>query len=350
MLCAQNDGKWYRYYNQDSTKIGFKDQNGQVKIPPKFEPYPIDSVFDNVTVVTEIKSDSSYTSYYLNKNNKIFGRDSVYIYDFTFPKESQGKIHFREPKSYKAGFFDLDGNIVIPPIYDEVTPFHNGLSLVLYGARLQCIDEDVQDIKDCEHVVWKGGKQYMINAKNERIFEVPKQKDYSYTIDYSMLKVNENVDQDVYTSYIGKDGNTYSFYSPEKDFRKWLADVFLKDFKLHGTVEDKYFYDYVAVNKRIDDQRYTIWVNYRKEEIPQQDRQNIDKIINGVLKHSYEEIVDYEEYNDLEYDKEQNPIINLQDAITVSYLPRPQGDYGAENNFQFTKINGTFYITSIPTN
>ena len=50
---GQKDMNWYAFYNSDSTKIGYKDAEGKVKIEPKFETYFAEKVFKNVIIVSE---------------------------------------------------------------------------------------------------------------------------------------------------------------------------------------------------------------------------------------------------------------------------------------------------------
>lgn len=350
LMQAQTDTKWYAFYNRDSTKIGFKDVAGQVKIQPKFEGYGISTVFDNVIAVGEKLTSGRMTTYYLNKKGKRFGRDSVNIKDFSYPRESEGKISFRDRQTDKVGFFDAGGRVVIPATYDEASDFHNNLSLVLYGAQRWCYDDTSKDLKDCEHIGWKGGKQFIINTKNERLFEVPQQKDFSFTIDYSRSKINEDVDPNVYTSYKGRDGNTYSFYSPERDFSKWLKTVFLEDFKKHGTVQTKYYYDVIAVADNVDPQAKTAWRNYPKSQISEDTFKQVDFIFNNVVNGSLDEFISWEDHNELTFAQNISPELDFKNTITITYLPRADGDVSADNSIQFTKIDGQFYITSIPKN
>lgn len=350
LMQAQTDNKWYAFYNRDSTKIGFKDVAGQVKIQPKFEGFEMAAVFDNVIAVGEKPALGRMTTYYLNKKGKTFGRDSVYFKDFSYPVESEGKISFRDRESGKVGFFDADGRIVIPAIYDEATDFHNNLSLVLYGAQRWCYDDTSKDLKDCEHIGWKGGKQFIINPKNERLFEIPQQKDFSFTIDYSRSKVNEKVDPEIYTSYQSRDGNTYSFYSPEKDFSKWLKTIFLRDFKKHGKVQAKYFYDLIAVADNMDPKAKTAWRNYYKSEISEDTFKYLNNIFINVVNGSFDGFVRWEGHNELIFAQNLTPELDFKNTITITYLPRADGDVSAKNSIQFTKIDGQFYITSIPKN
>ncbi len=54
---AQKKELWYKFYNADSTLAGFKDANGVVKIEPKFQPFFLHGVFENIISVNEKQGD-----------------------------------------------------------------------------------------------------------------------------------------------------------------------------------------------------------------------------------------------------------------------------------------------------
>lgn len=94
---SQEDTNWYGFYNSDSTKIGYKDAKGNVRIEPKFESAMTETnLFKDVIVAWEYAKNYSGEKYYLNKEGKKFGKDSIYVFDFSFAEESEGKIKFRD--------------------------------------------------------------------------------------------------------------------------------------------------------------------------------------------------------------------------------------------------------------
>src|SRR5206468_2695683 len=96
------------------------------------------------------------------KNGKKTGRDSVYLWDFTYDHEQEGKIRFRDKKTDKVGFFNKEGKIVIPAVYNDAGPFNNGLALVIHDGKRTCAD------KSCEHWSWNGINA-LINTHNKII-------------------------------------------------------------------------------------------------------------------------------------------------------------------------------------
>lgn len=345
---GQKDTNWYAFYNSDSTKIGFKDAEGKIKIEPKFETYITHNVFKNVIAVIEYVPEEKFKTYYLNKNGKIFGENSVYMAgtsDFAEdPIEYEGIIKYRSPTTGKVGFFDYNGNVVIPPKYDDLTNFHVGIARGLRGATWpKCIENS----HDCEHLWWEGGKVFAINVKGEELFELP--EIYSDETDYKKVITNKKVDSDIYTSYKGKDGNIYSFCKPKREFDKWFETVFIPDFKKNKTVLPKYFYELISVDDNDDPQSNSAWKNHHVMDYLKKNQKQIDEIFTQFVSGIYEKNVYWEISSSFLYFPEnQLPKEDLSNNTTISFLARAPNDYSTTNSFQFTKIGDSFYITSAP--
>lgn len=74
---SQSSDVWTSFPNKDTTLIGFKDKNGTIKIAPKFTGFTIAGKFENIIAVSEDEN-GKWKSYYLTKQGKIVGRDSLY--------------------------------------------------------------------------------------------------------------------------------------------------------------------------------------------------------------------------------------------------------------------------------
>ncbi len=346
---GQEDTNWYAYYNTDSTKIGYRDAKGNVKIEPKFNPFATEQIFKEVIAVSEIISENKHQSYYLNKKGKKFGIDSTYLFDFEYATFNDGKIKFHDYKTDRVGFFDANGKVIIPAIYNDAGDFREGIVRVLIGAKRWCYDTNSEKSENCEHYGWKDGRNIMINNKNEELFEIPEKKDYSYTLDYSKFKVNEKTDPDIYTSYKGNDGNIYSFYSPERDFNKWFYTVFIPDFEKHNTILPKYFYELISVSDNDHPKEYTAWKNHKKDEYMKNNITWINDIFKKVSEKKFQALSSWEWLTNYSYFPENElPKQNLKDNTVISLTCREENDYSAQNTFQFTKIGNSFYITSAP--
>src|SRR3954464_8656370 len=104
-LSAQDKDTWVSFWDKDTTHIGFKDKNGNIKIAPKFMGLTFANKFDDIIVVSE-EVNETWKSYYLTKTGKIVGRDSLYIFDNSPDCENEGFIRFKDPKTDKMGLFN----------------------------------------------------------------------------------------------------------------------------------------------------------------------------------------------------------------------------------------------------
>lgn len=221
---GQATNVWIRFYDTTTELSGYKDLKGNIKIPAKYDNFTRADTFHNIIAVTE-KIDSSYKSYYLLKDGRKVGQDSVFMFDFTYDCESEGKILFKDNKKDRVGFFDKNGLAIIPAIYNAASPFHNGLAIALKNAKRSCWGEN-EDTLNCEHLSWKGGETVLINDKNEILVDSLK-GDLSI-INWYSLKINDpSGDTSIWVSLKGNRGKVYSFVNYEKEFTKWFYSKFL---------------------------------------------------------------------------------------------------------------------------
>ncbi|WP_312078766.1 WG repeat-containing protein [Chryseobacterium sp.] len=346
---SQEDRNWYVFYNSDSTKFGYKDSQGNIKIEPKFESFSSEPVFKKVVAVVERINEKDTQEYYLNKAGKKFGIDSTYMFDFEYAKEAEGKIKFRDPKTEKVGFFDIDGNIIIPAQYNDARDFSNGLAIVIKNAHKKHWNEDKEHNDGCDHWSWNGGKTYAINSEGKELFEIPKIENNLFSIDYSKVKINENVDSEIFTSYKGIDGNIYSFSSPEKDFKKWFETIFLADFRKNKTIRPEFFYDLISVADNNNPNEQTAWKNHKKSEYLKTKIKHLNTIINNVVNDKLEMISYWDTLSNHSYFPiNETPKDDLSSNTVLSVSFRKKNDFSTDSDFQFTKIGQSFYITSAP--
>lgn len=223
-LSGQSNNTWTSFWNKDTTLIGYKDQNGVVKIEPKFTGFTSAGKFENIIAVTE-EIDGSWKSYYLTKTGKIVGRDSLYIFDNGFDCESEGFIRFRDSKTDKVGMFNSTGNIVIPAIYNDLTRVRNGMIVGLKGAEKKYWDEDKHS--GCNHFSWTGGQEVLIDTSNNILVE---NFSYDNSLNFFTLEKTKTPHPDTTRkSFLSKDDNYYSFVDFEKEFRQWITKELLSD-------------------------------------------------------------------------------------------------------------------------
>ena len=221
---GQSQDIWVRFYDTTTEKSGYKDLKGNIKIAARFDGFTRADTFHHIIAVNETV-DSSYKYYYLLKNGRKVAEDSVFMFDFTFDCESEGKIIFYDRKKDRVGFLDKNGNAIIPAIYNYVLPFRNGLAIAHRNAKRKCWDKSA-DTTSCEHLGWGGGETILINEQNEVLAD-------SLNIDLSSInwysiKVNDaGVDTSLYVNIKGRNNTTYSFVDYDKEFKKWFYNVFL---------------------------------------------------------------------------------------------------------------------------
>lgn len=351
-LWAQKDTKWYIFYNKDSSKIGYKDVDGNIKIPAKYSPSLASEDFDKVIAVIEHDENNDWKHFYINKNLKKFGQDSVYIFDYTFANESEGKIKFRDRKTDNVGYFDIDGKVVIPAKYNDAHDFHNGIAIVREGGEKRCENNKEYNVNDpgCEHWSYVGATTYAINTKNQKLFEIQEDVSFYSALDIDNPKINDkNINPNFYKTYQGSDGNSYSYLIPEKEFQQWFDQVFMADFKKNKTVLPKYYYDYISVDDNNDQKYDTAWSNHQKTKFLSRNSKYVDKDFAKVLSKQFDLNPSWEkEMNNLYFPENIKADPKLRENIVISCLVRSSKDSSGHNSYQFTKIGNSFYITSVP--
>lgn len=229
---AQNNDIWVSFPNKDTTQIGFKDKNGVIKIEPKFTGFTIAHKFENIIAVTE-EENGKWKSYYLTKSGKIIGRDSLYVFDNGPDCENEGFIRFTDRKTDKMGMFNGEGKIAIPAEYSNLTKVKNGMFIGLKDAKKEM---------DGEHFFWTGGKEFLIDSNNKILIEnFPYNDDLNF---YSLEKAKEKSKDEIRESFLGVDGQYYSFISFNKEFKTWLKNTLLTD--LSKTNLEKHSFDKIT--------------------------------------------------------------------------------------------------------
>jgi len=234
-IYIQEDSSWTAFWNDDSTLIGFKDQNGHTRIEPKYMGFTTARKFDKIIAVME-QSNSKHDTYYLTKTGKIVGRDNTYIFDNRPDCESEGFIRFRDKKTDKVGMYNSKGEIVIPAEYNDLTNVRNGLVVALKGAKKRYSDGNKHS--GCNHFSWVEGKEYVIDTNNQIIIDNFK---YNSSLDFFSLKIEHEPIQDANRqSFLGVDGRYYSFIDYKKEFQAWLNFAILYSFSREKLIENSY--------------------------------------------------------------------------------------------------------------
>jgi len=244
---AQNNDIWTSFPNKDTTLIGFKDKNGVIKIEPKFTGFTTARKFENIVAVSEEKN-GKWESYYLTKAGKIVGRDSLFVFDNSPDCENEGFIRFTDRKTDKMGMFNAEGKIAIPAEYSNLTKAKNGIFIGL---------KDASKVMDGEHFFWKGGKEFLIDINNKILIEnFPYNDDLNF---YSLEKSKEPNKSPIRDSFLGVDGQYYSFINFDKEFKFWFENTLLKN--LSKANLEKHSFDKIVYWKEPDG-----WINSSKDK------------------------------------------------------------------------------------
>lgn len=218
---------WTAFWDEENYKLGFMDNNGEIKIAPKFMGMTQAREFKHIVAVMEEK-DGGYEAYYLLKNGKKIENVNMFVFDNSFDCESDKKIRFRDKETDAMGYLDEEGNIAIPPIYNTGQPFVNGFASVIKGASLFCHDgKPYTSTNRCEHPEWKGGKQLIINENNEIVINGSY---LGYDLDrYSASISDKPSDIEHVESFRAVEGKYYNFINTTKHFEKWFTENILSD-------------------------------------------------------------------------------------------------------------------------
>lgn len=249
-MLGQSNDTWISFTNKDTTLIGYKDKNGVVKIEPKFSTlFTNAKKFENIIAVTE-EINGKWNSYYLTKQGRVVGRDSLYTFETSFDCENEGFIRFRDPKTDKTGMFNKTGDIIIPAEYNYLSRATNGMIIALKGAEKKYSE-------DGEHYRWIGGQEFLIDTNNTILidnFKVDENLNF-----FSLEKTKTPHSDTLRKSFLAKDGSYYSFIDFEKEFKQWI-----KKELLNGLTKERLIsisYDTITWESQDD------WAKTKKEKL-----------------------------------------------------------------------------------
>jgi hypothetical protein len=232
---AQADHSWTAFISEDSGLTGFKDQNGRIRIKPKFAGFTIAKKFDKIIAVMEEKNGKNEL-YYFTKSGKIVQRGNLYLFDNSPDCESEGFIRFRDRKTDKAGLLNGEGKIVIPAVYNDLTNVRNGFIIALKGAKK--IFLDANEPSGCNHSTWIDGEKFLIDTRNKIII---RNFDSESNLDVFSLTIASEPSRDIRRqNFPGVDGRYYSFVDYKKEFQQWLFSNPIENLSMDKLIEYSY--------------------------------------------------------------------------------------------------------------
>ncbi|MDR2595426.1 MAG: WG repeat-containing protein [Fibromonadaceae bacterium] len=312
-VSEQDNDIWTAFYGDSNliNLIGYKDKKGNIKIELKFLRTSSDE-FDKIIAVEEY--DGERKNYFLTKEGRVFGIDSVYFFDNVIHHQCEGFFNFIDRKTYFIGMFDRNGNVVIPADYNYLDIVKNGMLLALKGAKKECLDEY------CEHNEFVGGKVMLIDTLNNVLIENFSERDdsgkYLGDLDFFSVEKSKVPHSDTTrVSYLAKDGSYYSFTIFEREFKQWLLNDLLANLTLEKLID--------ASNDTIK-QFITDNFELLKKEL--------SLILNSDTKYSI--FVEYP----------FNPCGNISPNIKLRISHK---DSGEQNYFEFSRINSRYKLTDV---
>ncbi len=294
-LKGQSDSTWFMFIDKSTDLIGYKNSQGIIKIEPKFTYLTQQKIFKNIMPVYEKTSNSEdgTSKYYLLKNGKKLGKDSLYLGEYFLDCENENKIRFRDPQTDKVGYFDKNGHVVIPAIYSEATSFHNGLALTIRDGKRMCWDgREYSKQNPCEHWSWVG-RNLLINDNNEVLLDSIDLNKFQ-NIDFYSLQINPKNRKPDFIEFKSANGNFYAFRDYKKEFEQWFNFDFMKN-KLPQDLE-KYLFPEITIpkegkfkNKGINNPKYAdySWTVADGKTILKENMEIIREILNKVNNKEY---------------------------------------------------------------
>lgn len=177
---------------------------------------------DKRSIIAVMKqTEDGFDNYYKLKDGSRVGVDSIYLFDMTPDCESEGYIRFRDRVTEKIGMFDGNGKVAIPAEYNVMTPFINGMSVVIKDGQ-----REYWGANDGRHWNWVG-TEWLIDKDNRILI-----KDFSYskTIDFFSLQQEDAPSKDTCrVSFLGVNGKYYTFVDMKKEFEQWFKKEILSD-------------------------------------------------------------------------------------------------------------------------
>lgn len=263
---GQNNNALIAFDDETTRLRGFKDSTGNVVIEPKFGLFTAATRFHNVIAVSEMKDGKKADSYYLLRNGRKFGRDSLYILDFIYDCESEGFIRFIDPETELIGMFDSLGQVAIPAEYSYMYIVRNGMFVGVKNARKEPLNHGNEG--GCNHFKWVDGKSYLVNTNNEIQVEG---FEYNDDLDWYSLQISDTIISDTKrVSFKNTEGKFISFIDNKLEFEYYL-DTLLTDLTSEKILDNSFanivFYD------------STGWTSLPKHEYY---KKNNDKVIHSL--------------------------------------------------------------------
>ncbi len=342
MMFGQNQDRWTAFFATDSIRIGYKDQQGVVKIEPKFVGYSYAYKFDNIIAVSE-EVGESWKNYYLTKEGRSVGVDSLYIFDNGADCESEGFIRFRDSKTDQVGMLNSKGDIAIPAVYSDLTRVRNGMIVGLKGAEKKYWSAG--EHAACNHFSWSGGQEVLLDTLNNVLVE---NFSYDYALNFYSLEKSKTPTRDTTRKqFIATDGTYYSFVDFEREFRQWLIDDLLVNLTEEKLIQASY--------PTITWQSSSGWANTKREKFIADNFATLKSGLSEILETNCDYFIVQDGLNPFmfegaEFDPYFNNCREAKDweypTLTIVVSHRDKKKF-TQNHFEFLRTNEGYKLISV---
>ncbi len=160
-------------FQSTDNKWGYMDKKGSQIIKPQFAQA---ENFKNGIARVESQKDSGYEYLFINKKGNL-------VIDFKFENPAdfyENALNVKD-KNGKWGYLDKDGNWFIKPVFEDASPFSQGLAAVKKNGKWGYINKEGNLIikhkfeaaglfSDDSAIVLESGKTVIVNKKGETLF------------------------------------------------------------------------------------------------------------------------------------------------------------------------------------
>ncbi|MBE8720840.1 hypothetical protein C4F40_08900 [Sphingobacterium sp. Ka21] len=230
------------FSSDDGERIGYIDESGDTVLPPVYNPIFCPPVIYTVGAVSSL--DTAIGMFYLNKNGKKFGRDSLWAFDFSYDVESDGFIRFSvggypDRNTEREGLYDWKGNIRVPSEYNQLSSVKNGMLIGKKDAKSEPIQPG------SEYWNWVGGKKFLLDTNGvvlvDDLLEIKKiNQDIDF---YSKIEAEVPLPHRVNIKTV--DGKYLSFINLKEEFKSYLK----KNGQLGKLLLDTLWVDDMSIGK-----------------------------------------------------------------------------------------------------
>ncbi len=163
----EEDEVWTLYY-QEENLLGYKNSAGEIVVKPQYMRGATRSHLKNIAIVSHAEPGGRGPHYRTKTTERL--PHNTFWFDNTPDCEHEDHIRYKDETNTFVGLLNGAGKIVIPAIYNWMTPVYNGYVFALDGAQKVCLAGSGQlaenmPLEECEHKTFKGGVWRLLDKR-----------------------------------------------------------------------------------------------------------------------------------------------------------------------------------------